>query len=569
MALENTDGARPIRFGIMCHGPTFAAWEAACIRELLAVPGVSPELLIVDDRPPPAVGRKERLRGLLDPKTLLWRLYQRLVLNRRSRSTRPVDLSAELADVPILRCRPIQSGKWVQRFQPEVVDQIRAHDLDFVLRFAFNILKGDVLNCARHGVWSFHHGDPDKYRGQPPGFWEIYSRDPVIGTVLQRLTEKLDAGVMLHRGWFRTDPASYPRSRDAIFMGATDWPARLCRQIQAGVTDMLDAPPHVGAAPIYFAPNSWQMLRFGLITIAAVMRTQWHSLFRAQQWSIGVIDAPVAKVAGLDGTPARATVWASEPRGRFLADPFAVAEREGLTILAEDYDWAAERGHISQLRYCQGRFSAPEVAISTDWHLSYPFLMTIDGVLHSVPEMGEARRVDLYRHSDTGWAKAASLIAGEPIIDPTIFRHDGRWWLLGTRAEDNQPNLKLFAWHADDLSGPWTPHLANPLKTDVRGSRPAGPLFVFNGQLYRPAQDCSTGYGAAIVVHRISALTPNRFTEEEVARIAPDPLGPYPTGLHTLCGAGDKTIIDGSRWSFQPAAFLSEIRAKTRRFARR
>jgi hypothetical protein len=32
-----------------------------------------------------------------------------------------------------------------------------------------------------------------------------------------------------------------------------------------------------------------------------------------------------------------------------------------------------------------------------------------------------------------------------------------------------------------------------------------------------------------------------------VTRIAPDPNGPYPDGLHTLCGAGAVTIIDGKR----------------------
>jgi hypothetical protein len=568
MATETTDAGRPIRFGIMCRGTTFAAWEAACIRALLGVAGVSAALLIVDDRPPPVASRRSRLKNLFDLKTLLWRLYQRLVLNPRSRSTRPVDLSAELAGVPVLRCRPLQSGKWVQRFQPEVVDQIRAHELDFVLRFAFNILKGEVLDCARHGVWSFHHGDPDHYRGKPPGFWEIYRRDPVIGTVLQRLTEKLDAGVMLHRGWFRADAASYPRSRDAIFMGAADWPARLCRQMQVGAADMLEAPPHTGSAPIYYAPDSLQMLRFGWIWITAMLRTQWRSLFKAQQWSIGVIDAPVAKVAGLEGAPARVTTWAPEPKRRFLADPFAVAQGDSLAILAEDYDWASARGHIAQLRYRDGRFTAPEPAIRTDWHLSYPYLLTIDGVLHCAPEMGEARRVDLYRNGDGGWAQAGSLIAGEAIIDPTIFRHEGRWWLLGTLAEHDE-NLKLFGWHAEALSGPWTPHLANPLKTDIRGSRPAGPLFSHGGALYRPAQDCATGYGAAVVIHRLIALTPERFEEEQVARIAPDPAGPYPTGLHTLCGAGDKTIIDGSRWMFQPSAFASAIRAKTRRLAGR
>ena len=124
---------------------------------------------------------------------------------------------------------------------------------------------------------------------------------------------------------------------------------------------------------------------------------------------------------------------------------------------------------------------------------------------------------------------------GVPIIDPTIFQYEGRWWLFGTRA-DAGDNFKLFGWHADELTGPWRPHSANPLKTDIRSSRPAGPPFVHDGALYRPAQDCSTGYGAAVVVNRVLTLTPDAFEEEIVSRIAPDTGGRYPTGLHTLCG---------------------------------
>ena len=93
--------ARPLRFGIMCRGTEFADWEALCITNLLAVEGVEPALLIVDDRPVQPPSRRERLRALFDPRTLVWRLYQRLVLNRRSQSTRPVDLSVELAGVPV------------------------------------------------------------------------------------------------------------------------------------------------------------------------------------------------------------------------------------------------------------------------------------------------------------------------------------------------------------------------------------------------------------------------------------------------------------------------------------
>jgi len=87
----------------------------------------------------------------------------------------------------------------VRYFNAEDVATINKKDLDFILRFGFNIIRGEILNAARYGVWSFHHDDERKYRGSPPGFWELYYRDPVTGSILQRLTDRLDGGIVLKR----------------------------------------------------------------------------------------------------------------------------------------------------------------------------------------------------------------------------------------------------------------------------------------------------------------------------------------------------------------------------------
>ena len=195
--------------------------------------------------------------------------------------------------------------------------------------------------------------------------------------------------------------------------------------------------------------------------------------------------------------------------------------------------------------------------------MSYPYLLQVGDELFCIPEFSQSDDVALYRAAKDrqSWTKVATLMEGAPIIDPTIFQYEGRWWLFGTRA-DAGDNFKLFGWHADELTGPWRPHSANPLKTDIRSSRPAGPPFVHDGALYRPAQDCSTGYGAAVVVNKVLTLTPDAFEEEIVSRIAPDPGGRYPTGLHTMCAAGNRTVIDGSRSAFVGAATVRALRRK-------
>jgi hypothetical protein len=266
----------------------------------------------------------------------------------------------------------------------------------------------------------------------------------------------------------------------------------------------------------------------------------------------------------------RSARWLPEPKGRFLADPFAITESDGLTVFAEDYDWKTEVGHIAAIQVNDAIIGSPAPTIRLATHLSYPYILEAQGQLYCIPESSETNEVALYRASEdrSAWTKAATLISGISIIDPTIFEHGGQWWLFGTRA-DAGDNWKLFAWHANHLMGPWRPHLANPIKTDIRSSRPAGPLFSYNGHLYRPAQDCSSGYGAGVVVNRVLALTPGEFEEVAVSRIGPDVRGRYPTGLHTICGAGGRTIIDGSRSAFMISVSRRALSRKFRRLLSR
>jgi hypothetical protein len=109
----------------------------------------------------------------------------------------------------------------------------------------------------------------------------------------------------------------------------------------------------------------------------------------------------------------------------------------------------------------------------------------------------------------------------------------------------------------------------NPVKTDVRSSRPAGAFVRVDGELYRPAQDCALRYGSAIAINRVVALDEQRFREEVAFVLRPDPNGPFPDGMHTINGLGDVTVIDGQRLSFEPFAALADRRARRRARVRR
>jgi len=546
-----------IRIGIMCHGTTFRRWQAQVIQSLAAMPGVSIDLLIIDaasrDDAPKGNMLLRKLRNMR-PNRLLYQSWMNLLFRPDCRQD--VDLGDLLRDVPRLDCRVTMKDRHSQYFGDDDVRAIRDCNLDVVLRFAFNIIRGDILCAARHGVWSFHHDDESKYRGSPSCFWEIYGGDPISGAMLQRLTDRLDGGVVLRKGYFPTIDWSWSANMDRVYAEAAAWPAQVCRDLQRGCTDAVSASPSTTDAPIYRPPTNRQMFMFTARLIRNRLRHLYRRYLCRETWNIGLIDRPIhAMLHGSAGAPTR---WLAEPpAGTFHADPFGITHNGDRYLLFEAYGEAQRKGHIAAM-HVDGH--EPTTVIDADSHLSYPFTFEHDGQVYCIPETWQTRRVELYRAEQLPhrWARVATLLDDVVAVDPTVFQFDGRWWLLFVDGT-HRTNANLLIYHADALIGPWLPHERNPVNTDARSARPAGTPFTHRGILYRPAQDCAADYGSRVVIHRVTQLSPNTFDEHPVAMLEPDRLGPYPHGLHTVSAFGDATLIDGKRWRFDPLGALPRI----------
>lgn len=260
-----------LRFGIMCHGMVFREFEAKTIREILKLRNVQPALLILDQKDELKTAsqqvhplrlflyRGKKFLTQLGSSELVYQWIRRFVV-KHAKAHQSVDLSAELRDIPKIYCRP-EKVRGGYDFSQDL-EQIKSYRLDFILRFGFGIIRGDILNLPKYGIWSFHQSDEQKYRGRPAAFWEIYHADPKTGAVLQKLTERLDGGVILKKDFFKTIRHSYVKNIDQVYLEAARWPAEVCRDILQGKADYLAAPPSTTKAPIYHNPNNLQAIIF-------------------------------------------------------------------------------------------------------------------------------------------------------------------------------------------------------------------------------------------------------------------------------------------------------------------
>ncbi|MFT3885300.1 MAG: hypothetical protein QM724_07680 [Flavobacteriales bacterium] len=552
---------RVLRVGILCNGTVFQRWQAECIRQVAAVPGVQLAVLVVNAATnEPSPGWPARLMRY-PWRTLLYRQY-------RKRWGKPAamaeeDLNDLLEHVPRVMCRTVRK-KHAETFTPADLKAIEAHAPDVLLRFGFNILHGPILELPRHGVWSYHHGDEEHYRGGPPGLWEILDDEPVIGTILQRLTERLDAGLVLRKGWFGVVDHSLTATLDRVLMHSSGWAAQICRQLLNGDTRVAMGTPSHTHAPVLKYPRNTTFLRFLHKQFNNKMRFHRRELKEHEEWNLGILHQPIHTL--LQERPNLNVRWLPAPgKGQYRADPFGYTREEQLVLFYEKYDYAHGRGIISRLRPRPDNIlKRSRTMLDEGDHLSYPFVVEREGSVYVIPEQASTGRVDLYRVTDDNESfERMTTLLHEPLLDPTLVEHGGRWWLFGTKAP--LTNEELFIYHSDRFEGPYVPHTLNPVKTDIRSARPAGTPFRHEGTLYRPAQDSSLTYGGRVAINRIITLTPDTFQEEVVRHVGPLKGTAWSKGLHTVSAVGGSTLIDGKRFVTDTS---QERRIRQRKIAR-
>jgi hypothetical protein len=484
---------------------------------------------------------------------LLFHLYQRWDHRHVVPSTDPdaeVDCTARFDGIESISVAPI-GERFVHRFPNDAIELIRERNLDVIIRFGFNILRGDILAAARHGVWSYHHGDGDYYRGGPSHFWEVVEANPLSGVMLQVLTEELDAGTVLYKGWFATQPG-LSRARNCVqpYWGASTFVIQKLRELHHYGWERLShaagrAAPYQGRRAIYRAPTNAEMLSW---LGPVFLRKSWRRLVRRrmlEHWRLAVRfgASPIADSAGspeLEGFR-----WIESPPGRFYADPFMLEEGGHLWVFFEDFDYAANRGRISCSELGKDRAFEPVAVLERPFHLSYPCVFRADGNVYMIPESAENGTVDLYRCTrfPDRWTLDRTLLE-LAAVDSTIWMDAGVFWLFVTLQEPRGHGIQLWLFSASALTGKWTAHPANPLSTDVRKSRGAGAIFRHNGKLFRPSQDCSGHYGRSFTLNEIVALDADRY--EERACVTVDPIwSPGLVGTHTYSHVGQVEVIDG------------------------
>ncbi len=405
------------------------------------------------------------------------------------------------------------------------------------------------------GVWFFEH---EEKTDSPlvPGFWEVVEGTSVTVLRIKRIVEGSDQEETVHESRLPTrladDPYSVYANISRLLCAAAFAVSTKLREIRLeGLPNLrsFERGEEFKEDIPTTAPSNLRMIRVAAkrATHRAGCWVEEHTTY--EQWFVAYKFPDRLNLApGLVGFTKMLP-----PKDRFWADPFPLRVNGKYYIFLEEYVHRAKKGHISVVKLgSDGAWSEPLQIIERDYHLSYPFVFQWNSNYYMVPETGANGTVEIYKciSFPYEWRFERVLIPDIDAADPTLAEIDGIWWMfVATRpydmiADDNYMELSVF--FADTPLGPWKPHRRNPVKSDAGSSRPAGGLFRRNGNLYRPAQDCSVKYGYAVSINRLVTLTPTDFVEVEVAKILPE-WSPGLTCCHTFNQCDDLTVVDGMR----------------------
>jgi hypothetical protein len=469
----------------------------------------------------------------------------------RNRWTRPAPLSSGVKRIDrIVEFESGYEGIW-QSLPDQVVDALREGGFDVVLKLGMGLLRVPPPERLPAPILSYHHGDPDRYRGRPAGFWEMAQGHPVMGQIVQVLGNRLDAGKVVAFAETRILPYSYRGTLAESYRHSSLLINEAVRNARSGA--YLPKPCN---GRNYRLPGNAEVVRF-------VLRTAWQAVRRIaygaaleKKWKVSLAACdPEALAALVRGGPFPPTEqWrtiATGPRYAFYADPFFSEAPDGILVEA-----LSRRSGLGELVLVEGDRHRP--VSDGRGHYSYPSTIDVAGRQLILPEIALWSSTRLYELAGESLREIGPLrVAGAPCIaDPTLIEHEGRFYLFGSPVAHGTNILNL--WTAPSIDDLFEPHPQSPLRISPQGGRMAGALLRVGGRLVRFGQSFERLYGDGIFAFEVEVLTPEAYRERMIGSIRfRDRVGP-----HTLNARDGELVFDWYQHGLDPLAGLRRLLAR-------
>jgi hypothetical protein len=539
-----------LRVGLLLDSVLLPLWAFTAI-ERIAESNYAKLALVILNK-----SQRKRDSGLADfwrdRNHLLYRVFNAIdkrIFIRGQDALTPVDSSEIFLNVPTLNVNSTKESGG-QSFCASYIEQIKSYRLDILVKLGFGDLCGDIHFAANYGIWAYRWGDHRKIEDGLTGFWEVVQKWPETGAALQQLGTDHEHHRILFESWYSNYPFSPARTRNYILWSASCFLPRQIERLhclgrekylQEPKKDSADENP--GPLKSNDIPSNFTVLWIAARLAARNLLEAYRRIFYREQWSL-------LFRLGRDSEGSLSDFKKiSPPKDRFWADPHLIYKEPNYYVFIEEYLYQTKRGHISVIEMDRkGNYKQPVPVLQKDCHLSFPFVFDWNGQYYMIPETSERRTIELYEciKFPNEWQFKTTLMENVKAVDTTLFYVQGKWWMFTAIAEKDAaaPQVELFLFYSDELfTDQWHVHPLNPIVSDVKRARAAGGIFVKDGTLFRPSQDCSKSYGYGFDLNEIVTLSDTDYFERTVISVRPDRPGKI-MAIHSYANGGNLTVID-------------------------
>lgn len=139
-------------------------------------------------------------------------------------------------------------------------DLVRSLDPALGLVYGGPIVRPELFSIPELGTLGIHHGKVPDYRGKKTTFWAMYNGEKEVGVIIQKISDKLDAGDIVRQSTLSVRNRPLPLVRQDLEHIGIDLYLEAIKDVLDGKAHYVPQPS--GSRPLYKDPTAIELLRF-------------------------------------------------------------------------------------------------------------------------------------------------------------------------------------------------------------------------------------------------------------------------------------------------------------------
>jgi len=142
----------------------------------------------------------------------------------------------------------------------DVIQFVRELNPGLGLIYGGPIVKPELFSIPDRGTLGIHHGNVPEYRGKKTTFWAIFNGEDEVAVIIQKISDKLDAGDIVLRANVQVRNRPLPLVRKELERTGVDLYLEAITAVVNGSANYIPQP--AGSNPLYKDPTAGDILRF-------------------------------------------------------------------------------------------------------------------------------------------------------------------------------------------------------------------------------------------------------------------------------------------------------------------